>query len=56
MSKRRAATVLLLTSGFLFVSDPLGAQNGGQAAQPAASREAAVSLDEQIAMLRSDLR
>jgi hypothetical protein len=43
--------------GLLFVGEALLAQNSGaQTAQPVASRANAASIDEEIAMLRSDLR
>lgn len=42
----------LIVAGFLFFGEALLAQN----AQPVASRTPAASMDEQIAMLRSDLR
>ena len=47
----------LIVAGFLFFGEALLAQNNAtQSAQPAASRTTAASMDEQIAMLRSDLR
>jgi hypothetical protein len=43
--------------GLLFVGEALLAQNSGaQTAQPVANRANAASIDEEIAMLRSDLR
>jgi len=49
-----AAFVLI---GVLLAGEPLFAQNGAtQTAQPVAERERAPSVDEQIAMLRTDLR
>jgi hypothetical protein len=56
MIKKSTAAVLVL-SGFLFAGEALIAQTGAaQAAQTAASRENASSVDQEIAMLRSDLR
>jgi len=56
MNKTRTATVLVV-SGALFFGEAMFAQNrGAQTAQPVASRESATSIDEEIAMLRSDLR
>jgi len=47
----------LIVGGFLFFGETLSAQNGGaQTAQPVASRATPASIDEEIAMLRSDLR
>ena len=47
----------LMVAGFLFFGGALPAQSDrNQNAQPVASRTAAVSIDEQIAMLRTDLR
>jgi hypothetical protein len=47
----------LIVGGFLFFGEALSAQNGGaQTAQPVASRATPASIDEEIAMLRSDLR
>jgi len=47
----------LIVGGFLFLGEALSAQNGGaQTAQPVAGRATATSIDEEIAMLRSDLR
>lgn len=48
---------VLLASGFLFAGEVLFTQNGAaQTAQPVADRETSASLDEEIAMMRSDLR
>ena len=56
MIKKNIAAVLVLI-GFLLAGEPLFAQNGAaQTAQPVADRERAASVDEQIAMLRTDLR
>jgi len=56
MSKARTAT-LLVVSGALFFGEAMFAQNrGAQTAQPVSSRGSATSIDEEIAMLRSDLR
>jgi hypothetical protein len=47
----------LIVGGFLLFGEVLSAQNGGaQTAQPVASRATPASIDEEIAMLRSDLR
>jgi hypothetical protein len=46
-----------MLSGFLFVGEGLLAENlAAQTAQPVAGRENASSVDQEIAMLRSDLR
>jgi hypothetical protein len=56
MSKKHAVIVLIL-SGFLFSGGGLSAQNAtAQTAQPAAATENGSSVDQEIAMLRSDLR
>jgi hypothetical protein len=56
MIKKSTAAALIL-SGFLFAGEELFAQNGAvQTTQPVADREKAASIDEEIAMLRSDLR
>jgi hypothetical protein len=56
MIRKRAATVLIL-SGFLFSGGGLSAQNAAaQTAQATAARENGSSVDQEIAMLRSDLR
>lgn len=56
MIKKSTAAALVL-SGFLLVGEALFTQNAAaQTAQPVADREKAASIDEQIAMLRSDLR
>jgi hypothetical protein len=57
MIKTSTATALMV-GGLLLFGEALLAQNGGvQTAQPVASRSAtAASIDEAIAMLRSDLR
>jgi hypothetical protein len=56
MIKKSTAAVLVL-SGFLFAGEVLIAQNrAAQTAQPVAGRENASSVDQEIAMLRSDLR
>ena len=56
MIKNSTAAALML-SGFLFAGKALWAQdNAVQTAQPVASGERAGSIDEEIAMLRSDLR
>jgi hypothetical protein len=56
MIKKSMAAALVL-SGFLFAGQPLFAQNGSaQSAQPAGGGANAASIDQGIAMLRSDLR
>jgi hypothetical protein len=56
MIKKSTAAALLL-SGFLLAGEALFAQNAAtQNAQPVAERAEAASIDEQIAMLRLDLR
>ena len=56
MIKKSIAATLVVV-GVLIAGEPLFAQNGAtQTAQPAADRERALSVDEQIAMLRTDLR
>jgi hypothetical protein len=56
MIKQITATALVL-SGFLSGGEALIAQNAAaQTAQPVAVRENASSIDQEIAMLRSDLR
>lgn len=56
MNKTRTATVLIV-SGALFFGEAMIAQNrGAQTAQPVANRGNATSIDEEIAMMRSDLR
>jgi len=56
MIKKIAAAALVL-SAFIFVAQALLAQNGVvQSSQPVASRENGSSVDQEIAMLRSDLR
>jgi hypothetical protein len=54
---KTSAAAALMVAGFLFFGEALLAQNGGaQTEQPVASRTTAASIDEEIAMLRSDLR
>ena len=56
MSSKSTAVALIL-SGFLFVGESSFAQNlAAQTAQPVAGRENGASIDQEIAMLRSDLR
>jgi hypothetical protein len=56
MIRKKMAAVLVL-SGFFFAGEALIAQNAAaQATQAVASRENASSVDQEIAMLRSDLR
>jgi hypothetical protein len=56
MIKKSTAAVLVL-SGFLFAGEALVAQNrAAQTAQPVAGTGNASSIDQEIAMLRSDLR
>jgi hypothetical protein len=55
MTKSTAA--ILMLSGFLFAGEAMLAQHGSaQTAQPVAGRENGSSIDQEIAMLRSDLR
>ena len=51
---KHAVAITLMFCGFLFVADASFAQNADQTAQPAAVR--ASTLDEEIALMRSDLR
>jgi hypothetical protein len=51
---KSAVAITLMFCGFLFVADASFAQDTDQTAQPAAVR--ASTLDEEIAMMRSDLR
>ena len=54
---KKSTTAALMLSGFLFASQSLFAQNNAaQTAQPVASPESPASIDQEIAMLRSDLR
>src|SRR5215471_9261127 len=54
---KKSTTAALMLSGFLSASQSLFAQNNAaQTAQPVASPESPASIDEEIAMLRSDLR
>jgi hypothetical protein len=54
---KTSTAAALMVAGFLFFGESLLAQNGGaQTEQPVASRTTAASIDEEIAMLRSDLR
>jgi hypothetical protein len=54
---RKKTVAVLVLSGFLFAGEALIAQNAaGQATQAVAGRENASSVDQEIAMLRSDLR
>jgi hypothetical protein len=54
---KKSTVAALVLSGFLFSGEALFAQNGAaQTAQPVADRDRAASIDEEIAMLRSDLR
>ena len=56
MLKKTSVAVLLL-SGFLFVGKASFAQNGAaHTAQPLADRVTPATLDEEIALMRSDLR
>ena len=56
MLKKTSVAVLLL-SGFLFVGKASFAQNGAaQTAQPLADRVTPATLDEEVALMRSDLR
>jgi hypothetical protein len=56
MIGKSALAVALVLSGLLFIVKPSSAQEATQTGQPVAAREPGVSLDQQIAMLRSDLR
>jgi hypothetical protein len=51
---KNAVAIALMFCGFLFVADVSFAQDADQTAQPAAV--SAATLDEEIAMMRSDLR
>jgi len=54
---RTSAASAVIVCGLLFVGEALLAQNSGaQTEQPVSSRASAASIDEEIAMLRSDLR
>jgi hypothetical protein len=56
MNNKSTAAALML-GGLLFAGEALFAQNlAAQNAQPVASRENGASIDQEIAMLRSDLR
>jgi hypothetical protein len=57
MMLRKKSVAVLLLSGFLFVGKASFAQNGAvQTAQPIGQGATSASLDEEIAMMRSDLR
>jgi len=54
---KKSLVAALVLSGFLFADKTLYAQDSAaQTAQPVAARDRAASVDEEIAMLRSDLR
>jgi hypothetical protein len=54
---RKSTLAALVLSGFLFAGEALFAQKGAaQNAQPVADRESPASLDEEITLMRSDLR
>jgi outer membrane murein-binding lipoprotein Lpp len=53
---KKSTVAALVLSGFLLAGEALFAQNAAQTTQPAADRDRAASIDEQIAMLRLDLR
>ena len=54
---KKSIVAALVLSGLLFEGEALFAQNAAaQSAQPVADRDRAASVDEEIAMLRSDLR
>ena len=54
---KKSLAVMLTFSGSLFAAPVLFAQNGGQqTAQPVAVRDPEPTIDQEIAMLRSDLR
>jgi hypothetical protein len=57
MSKKNLAVIILTLSGSLFSTPAVFAQTGTQqTAEPVAIHEPGVSIDQEIAMLRSDLR
>ena len=57
MMLKKASVAVLLLSGFLFVGKASFAQNGAaHTAQPLADRVTPATLDEEIALMRSDLR
>jgi hypothetical protein len=56
MTKTSTATALMVCGFFLFGEALLAQNSGVQTAQPVASRANAASIDEEIAMLRSNLR
>ena len=57
MMLKKTSVAVLLLSGFLFVGKASFAQNdAAQTAQPLAGRVTAATLDEEIALMRSDLR
>jgi len=54
---RTSTVAALVLSGLIFAGEALFVQSGAaQTAQPAADRDKPASVDEEIAMLRSDLR
>jgi len=54
---RKSTLAALVLSGFLFAGEALFALKGAaQNAQPVADRESPASLDEEITLMRSDLR
>ena len=57
MMLKKTSVAVLLLSGFLFVGKASFAQNGAaQTAQPLADHVTPATLDEEIALMRSDLR
>jgi hypothetical protein len=57
MMLKKTSVAVLLLSGFLFVGKASFAQNrAAQTAQPLADRVTPATLDEEIALMRSDLR
>ena len=57
MMLKKTSVAVLLLSGFLFAGKASFAQNGAaQTAQPFADRVTPATLDEEIALMRSDLR
>lgn len=57
MMLKKTSVAVLLLSGFLFVGKASFAQNGAaKTAQPFADRVTPATLDEEIALMRSDLR
>ena len=53
---KKITSATLIVASFLYFGEVLLAQNAAQSAHPVSSRAPEASMDEQIAMLRSDLR